>query len=141
VNAVLSYEAFEDERNCRLIANRRLDSLRAHLLGLCGLLDDDVGGKPPKATVEPSGHANIARVLVKIEERRAKMFGFDAPQHVVTQEKNPFDSMTPEELMVACEENGIPIPPGLRQEVAARAQRVLEGAQMNALSPTDKRKG
>ncbi len=129
VNAVLNYEQFEDVRNCRMIANRRLDSLRRHLLGMIGLVDDDEGGTPPKPSVEPTGHARIASVLVKIEERRASMFGFDAPKHVVVKEEDPLESMSPEDLLASCRTLNIPIPPGLVEEVDRRAasNRLTQG--------------
>ncbi len=121
VNNVLTYEQFDDIRNCRMIANRRLDGLRRHLLGLCGLVDDDEGGKPPPKNhqVEPKGHARIAAVLVSIEKRRAEMFGFDAPARIVVHE-DPLENMSPEELLAHCIGLNIPVPPGLADEVARR---------------------
>lgn len=124
VTSVLSYERFEDIRNCRVLAFRRLDSYRTQLLQKAGLKNPETLTRPDGRKVRASlGElAAVVRILVQIEKREAEMFGIDAPQHIVTTNNDALESMKPEELLAYCRERNIEVPPGLADLVALRAK-------------------
>ena len=123
VGAVLNYEAFEDVRNCRLIANARLDAYRVPLLEIAGITDDNrPEAKAERRRIgEPAARVAAIRALVDIEKRRAEMFGLDTPKRVEVRDPDPLESMTPEEVLAACRQLSIPVPAGLSEEVERRA--------------------
>lgn len=124
VNAILNYEQFEDIRNCRVIAYRRLDSYRIQLLERAGLQHPETHLKPDNRKIKASlGEiAAVVRILVQIEKREAEMFGIDAPQHIINTNADALESMKPEELLAYCLERSIKVPPGLAELVAVRAK-------------------
>lgn len=123
VGAVLKYETFEDVRNCRLVANARLDSYRVPLLEIAGVADDTRPEAMPnrQRIGEPAARVAAVRALVDIEKRRAELFGLDAPKRMEVREPDPLENMTPEEVLAACQQLRVPVPPGLAEEVERRA--------------------
>lgn len=129
VSSVIRYEEYEDIKNLRIMADQRLKAI----IGLMWEAVERKKAKRQELTVHES--ATIARVLVTIEERRAKMFGIDAPQHVITHDADPLEHMTPEETVSALEAAGIEVPQGLHDEVTRRAEAAANRVQVLTDNP------
>lgn len=128
VNSVLKYEAFDDQRSCRMLANARLNEIAERLREAGGL-----GPYRLRAVGKPIDVRALS-ALIKIEERRAAMFGYDAPQTAIPREANPFDHMTPLELFDECLRRHVAPPPGLK-DLAKRENESKEPAE-NVGKPT-----
>lgn len=153
--AVLRFDHFDDVKNCRLVANKRLDAVRGKLLQLAGIVDHEnpqakrCPEKPaavasgervftkdeaeayrlecmeagffidgsPLTIAEPAQQVGACRAMIALEQRRARMFGYDAPKHVINSEGKGIDDMTDEELVRQCEKHGVPIPPAVLDAV------------------------
>jgi hypothetical protein len=99
----------------RLVTDAEWDEYKTR----CIAMGFDIDGFP-QTFAEPAQQVSALRALVQVEQRRARLFGLDAPKLIAQVTAKSVRSMSEEELVEEMRQMGLEPPPGLTE--ALRAQ-------------------